>query len=97
MNLAYVIKRKGKSERLLDELTEALKSSIDKYTLPFEGRPNNAETMRDIQRTVERAARDYREIFAPLERVFVDVTLRDDGGLNFNPPDIPRPGVYTGW
>lgn len=70
MNLVNIIERKGKVERMQDTITESISEMFSKHIKPFEGMPNNADTVRIIQERLQHVVRDMP---FPIEAISVDV------------------------
>lgn len=69
MNLAGVIERKGKIERMQDTISGAISEVFDKHLKAMEGKPNNANTVAEIQHRLQHIIRDFP---FPVESVTVD-------------------------
>lgn len=105
MNLANVIKRKGREERVLDEVTSRLKQMLERHLAPLEGMPYNASLIERLERASEEIQREFQAqpFFSPMERVVVDIDVNSNNDLrqemnvaaSFIPSALPMPGVYT--
>lgn len=99
MNLAGVIERKGKQERIMDEVTETIRSHFEQHMKQFEGRPYNNQLTEEIQRAARRMNEELQALYAPMERILVDVSLsnsaRDEANIAADLMTTFRPGVYT--